>query len=238
MSFELPYFPAIAESDRRTIAASLGLDAFAFLLVEKVGHQVLRATHFHAGGHQALLENETGLDTGLPRWIRHHGAQALAERALFTPETFAETLLPYPYRAWFERAGAEAAGRWECTNEDARAAVQQLAQAFETLEQLLHRAEISILQFGNGPNRVRLFFHCVRKRFLSVGAIPPGEALDDTALRKLCAKFQSIEIEPLAKETLSAQAAEILRAVSVAGEFARPHLRSEPPPSPYPRTQA
>jgi len=209
MSWDLPRYPAVTETDRQAIAQRLGLSGFEFLYLERAGSQILRAWHINAQGQQALFTPEDlELDPQLPRVVLNHPGQSVAERAPFAAESLAEMLLPFPYRLWFERPRAEAGGSWECTDAAWAQAIAVLTSAFQALEHALHRTEISVLEFA-APDQapVTLFFHCVRRRFLAVGILPTTEA--DENLRRLGASFQRIRLSPVQLSHLPSQADEL-----------------------------
>ncbi|MBY0370623.1 hypothetical protein K2X33_08055 [bacterium] len=219
MSWDLPHFPPVTEADRLAIAEHLGLQSFSFLYTEKVGKEFLRAVVYGPGGAEALL-NPDAADSHLPRLERQHPG-SLAERAPFAADNLAQVLLPFPLRLWFETRPAEASGSLTCSDPQWARSLGELGQAIQALETALQRTEISVLELtSEGREPIRLFFHCVRKRFLVLGRLPEALA-DKEALRRLGASFQWIQLSPAAFSTFSGQVLELRQVLETLSQPAK-----------------
>ncbi len=211
----------VSEGNRKQVYRALGLEQFGFLYQERSSSQVLREWKVQGG----VVEVQSPLGTSkegqsLPLLVRKHPGGLLAERPVMGPGEIWDLLMPFPFSYWGVQASAEAGGGVESSSSDWLRSIQKLREAFKGLEAVLHRAEVSLLSFDlSGPEPLTLFFHCVRKRFLSQGVL---NGLDlsraPEQFSKTAASFQHLELlVPERADTLSEQVGWIGRSVDALG---------------------
>jgi hypothetical protein len=212
----------LQEKDRAEVLAALGLDRFVFAYQERVGSQLLRSWIVEGAFSEAFFPKATddaAQADDLPLLIRTHLAKELAEQPLFAGQALWEELVPFPFRLWGALATPEASGGLESADKTWLKAGLDLRAAFQKLQDALFEAEISLLTLVPVEgDPLTFFFHCVRRRFLSLGRLASAEPTTESAdLAKLAASFQRITLAiPSLANALEDQVAGIGEAIEQA----------------------
>jgi hypothetical protein len=236
---------SIDESTRVKVLAAFGLDRFLFAYQERVGSQILRSWMLEGATSEAFFpatEGDAAQADDLPLLIRTHLPKELAEQPLFGVQGLWEELIPFPFRLWGAMNTAEASGGLESADTTWLQAGLDLRQIFQMLHDRISAAEITLLTLVPVEGEpLTLFFHSVRRRFLSLGRLASPEPMSDSAdLAKLAASFQRLTIAiPSLANALEDQVAGIREAVAVAVDGKSPtspalEQSADTGPVPYP----
>jgi hypothetical protein len=187
---------ALNEADRFLFLKILGLTGLEFRFTEKAGTHWIR--HWRVGIESIEpIFPDSQLDSAVdsaPHIQRTHPTFQLAEEPVYPKESLWDVLTPFPFCLCGSTPSAEASGHLTCSDAVFWQAAEALRSAVASLEQQLYCAEVSHLVLTNAKGDcLTLFFHAVRKRFISHGKLDSQSLADASAIAP-ASSYQKIEI--------------------------------------------
>jgi hypothetical protein len=207
----------LSETDQNSLLVLFGLDRFSFVYLEKTGSQTVRS--WKVTGSEIVeaaypLEEENA-ELSLPVLVRTHLPRQLTESPAFARGGLWETWLPFPFHTWGCAPTVEFAPQTRSDNADWWNSCVHARTAFEKFQERLFSAEISVVHFtGDTHPGLTLFFHSVRKRFLTAGKLVPLEGKSGSAFphfEKMAAGYQKFEFHFPQKASLPEQLVEVIQ---------------------------